>query len=88
MFRIWGKIIKDNHLREDITICDDSLDTRTHKVFRARDEICSAFDLGKPIWLDSNIREFQRHARTRFRQDSFVEHIDFDYLEFHVIEED
>ncbi|MCD8362792.1 MAG: hypothetical protein LUC98_07510 [Lachnospiraceae bacterium] len=88
MFRIWGKIIKDNHLREDITICDDSLDTRTHKVFRALDEICSAFDLGKPIWLDSNIREFQRHARTRFRQDSFVEHIDFDYLEFHVIEED
>ncbi|MCC8140179.1 MAG: hypothetical protein LIO67_07795 [Lachnospiraceae bacterium] len=88
MFRVWGKIIKDNHLRNDITVCDDSKDTRTHKVFHALDEICHAFDLGTPIWLDSNIREFQRHARTRFRQDSFVEHIDFDFLEFHVIEED
>jgi hypothetical protein len=46
------------------------------------------FDLGKPIWLESNIREFQRHAKTRFHQDSFIEEIDFDYLEFHVIEED
>ncbi len=88
MFRVWGKIIKDNHLLKNITICDDSADTRTHKVFRALDDICHAFDLGKPIWLDSNIREFQRHARTRFRQDSFVEQIDFDFLEFHVIEED
>ncbi|MCD8249458.1 MAG: hypothetical protein LUC60_06360 [Lachnospiraceae bacterium] len=88
MFRVWGKIIKDNHLRCDITICDDSEDTRTQKVFHALDEICRAFDLGVPIWLDSNVREFQRHARTRFRQDSFVEHIDFDFLEFHVIEED
>ncbi|MCD8196546.1 MAG: hypothetical protein LUE24_05195 [Lachnospiraceae bacterium] len=88
MFRVWGKIIKDNHLLKDITTCDDSADTRTHKVFRALDDICRAFDLGKPIWLDSNIREFQRHTRTRFRQDSFVEQIDFDFLEFHVIEED
>ena len=27
-------------------------------------------------------------AKTRFRQDSFVEEIDFDYLEIQVIEED
>lgn len=27
-------------------------------------------------------------AKTRFRQDSFIEHIEFDYLEIQVIEED
>lgn len=88
MFRIWGKLFQDNHLLKDITICNDSNESRTQKVFHALDEICTEFDLGKPIWLESNIREFQRHAKTRFYQDSFIEEIDFDYLEFHVIEED
>lgn len=72
----------------DTTICDDRDDSRTHKVFHALDEICYQFDLSKPIWLESNIREFKRHAKTRFRQDSFVDEVDFDFLEFQVIEED
>lgn len=88
MFRVWGKIFKDNRMLKDITICNDEKDTRTHKVFHALDEICYAFDLSKPIWLDTNIREFKQHARTRFFQDSFVDEIDFDFLDFHVIEED
>ena len=88
MFRIWGKLFKDNHLIKDTTSCNDSDSSRTQKVFSALDEICNEFDLGKPIWLESNIREFKRHAKTRFHQDSFIEEIDFDYLEFHVIEED
>ena len=88
MFRLWAKIWKENHMLRDTVIIDDREDTRTHKVFRARDEVCIRFDLGKPIWLDSNIREFQQHAKTRFRQDSFIEQIPFDYLEFQIIEED
>lgn len=88
MFRVWGKLFRDNRMIRDITVCNDAEDTRTHKVFHAMDEICYVFDLSKPIWLDSNIREFRRHARTRFFQDSFLDDIDFDYLDFHVIEED
>ena len=88
MFRLWGKEFKDNHMLKDTTICDDSGDTRTHKVFRALDEVCYTFDLGKPIWLDRNVDEFKRHAKTRFYQDNFVEEIEFDFLDIHVIEED
>ena len=88
MFRVWGKLFKDNRMLKDLTVCDDSQDTRTHKVLHALDEMCYAFDLSKPIWLDSNVREFQRHAKTRFRRDSFVDEVDFDFLEFQVIEED
>ena len=54
---------------------------------QALDEICHEFDLSQPIWLDSNIRYFQLHDKTRFTKDSFIESIDFDYLEFQVIEE-
>lgn len=88
MFRLWAKIFKDNRMLRDTTICDDTEDTRTHKIFRALDEVCYQFDLGKPMWLDSTVDEFKRHAKARFYQDNFVEQIPFDYLEIHVIEED
>lgn len=86
--RIWFKMIKDNRLLKDTTITDESGETRTHKIFNALDAVCYEFDLGKPIWLDSNVNEFKRHAKTRFTQDSFIEHIEFDFLELQVIEED
>ena len=88
MFRMWGKIWKDNHLIQDSVICngDYSL-SRTQMVFQALEDLCYQFDLGKPIWLDANIRSFQCDDKTRFSQDNFVEAIDFDYLEIHVIEE-
>ena len=88
MFRLWAKTFKDNHLIKDTVIEDTSADTRTHKVFRALDETCYQFDLGKPIWLDVTVQDFRRHAKARFYQDNFVETIEFDYLEIQVIEED
>lgn len=64
--RIWFKIYTDTHLMRDITIENDSDDTRTHKIFKALEDACLAFDLGKPIWLDSNVSDFKRHGKTRF----------------------
>ncbi len=87
MFRLWAKEFKDTRMIKDLTVEDTSDESRTHKVFNAIDKICSEFDLGKPIWLDKNITEFKRFAKTRFYADNFVEHIEFDYLEIHVIEE-
>ena len=86
--RIWFKVIKDNHLLQDTTITNTTDDTRTHKVFGALEEACYEFDLGRPIWLEANVSEFKRNAKTRFRQENFVENIEFDFLEMHVIEED
>ena len=86
--RIWFKVFDDTHLVMTETIEDFSDETRTHKIFKTLEEACYRFDLGKPIWLDANVEEFQRHAKTRFYQDSFIEEIDFDYLEMQVLEED
>ena len=86
--RIWGKIVKDNRLLRDMTITDESSDTRTHKIFRALEQICEAFDLPVPSWLDINISDFKQHKKTRFTQDCFVgEQIEFDYLELQILEE-
>lgn len=87
MFRLWGKIWKDNRMLKDTVIYDDTDDTRTHKIFHALDSICYEFDLSKPIWLDSNIAEFKKHDKTRFRSDNFVDSIEFDFLEIQIIEE-
>lgn len=88
MFRIWGKIWKDNHLINDYVYEDSTEDTRTHKVFNGIEKMAYEFDLPKPIWLDKNINEFKRDSRTRFYSDSYIEEIEFDYFEILVIEED
>lgn len=87
MFRLWGKIFKENRMVRDTVVCIEEEDTRTHKIFRALEEICYEFDLSKPIWLNHTISEFQRHDKARFYQDNFVDSIDFDYLEIQIIEE-
>lgn len=87
--RIWGKIMKDNRLVKDevVEIYDYGM-SRTKKVYRALEEMCYRFDLAKPIWLDVNKDDFIRHARTKFTKDNFIEDIEFDFLDFQVIEED
>ncbi len=88
MFRLWAKMISENRLLKETCLEDAGKDTRTHKVFRALEEACVQFDLSRPIWLDKNIAEFKRYSKTRFTADNFIEPIDFDYLEIHIIEED
>lgn len=89
MFRLWAKIWKENRMLKDMVVCNDDPEmTRTHKIFAALEEICLKFDLSKPLWLESTIADFKKHDRTRFTQDNFIDKIDFDFLEIHVIEED
>lgn len=88
MFRVWARIFKENHMLRDTVAVDPSDKNRTRKVFACLEEACKELDLPVPIWLETNISEFKRISKTRFRKDSFIEQIDFDYLEFQVIEED
>lgn len=88
MFRLWAKIFENNRMISDTCVTDESVDTRTHKVFRAIEKACNQFDLSVPVWLDKNIADFKRLSKTRFNQDNFIESIPFDYLEIQVIEED
>jgi len=49
------------------------------------------FRLWGKIWKSNHLikdTDFKRHSKTRFYQDSFIEQIEFDYLEIQVIEED
>ena len=61
---------------------------KKHKNWLNKELMCYEFDLPKPIWLESNKKDFILHDRTRFRQESFIEGVDFDYMDFQVIEDD
>lgn len=61
-----GKIWKDNRLLQDTVVCDDSKDTRTHKIFRGLEQICYEMDLGNPIWLDSTVKDFKNMTKPDF----------------------
>ncbi|MBE5850099.1 MAG: hypothetical protein E7298_08080 [Lachnospiraceae bacterium] len=86
--KFWARTFKDNRMTRDMVITNTEEDTRTHKVFAAIEKIGYDFDIARPIWLDSNISDFKRYSKVRFYQDSFIEEVPFDYLEFSVLEED
>ena len=86
--RFWFKLWKDTRLKKELTIERNEKDTRTHKVLHAVEDAVHEFDIGMPIWLEKNIKDFKRASRCRFYQDSFVEALDYDYLEVQVLEED
>ena len=79
MFRMWCKLFDDRgHLIKDTVIKNADSDlNRTRKIFAAIHDACYKFDLAEPIWLDSNVSEFQRHSKVRFTKDNFVEDIEF-----------
>ncbi len=86
--KFWAKTFKENRMIRDMVVENHDNDTRTHKVFFAIDKISYEFDISRPIWLSSNISDFQKYSKVRFGQDSFIEDVPFDYLEFSVLEED
>jgi hypothetical protein len=88
MFRLWVREFKDTRMLKDVVIEDASSDTRTHKIFNSLEKACHELDLAVPIWLNKNIEDFKRTSKCRFRKESFIEEVPFDFLEIQVIEED
>ncbi len=86
--KFWARTFKENHMIADTVIENTDDDTRTHKVFDAIEKASTFFDISRPIWLDLNISDFKKYSKVRFYQDSFIDEIPFDYLEFLVLEED
>ncbi|SCY27438.1 hypothetical protein SAMN02910370_01938 [Lachnospiraceae bacterium XPB1003] len=86
--RLWFRLWKNTRLIKQTVIERSEDDTRTHKINHAIEDACQEFDLGTPIWLEKNIKDFKRSGRVRFTGDSFIEGIEFDYMEMSVLEED
>ncbi len=89
MFRLWGKIYKNNKIIKDTVInVDEDNQSREQLTEFCLDKICVAFDLQHPIWLNDNHKDYPAYGRTSFKEDHFIEQIDFDYLEIEIIEDE
>ena len=84
MFRLSGKCVRHTKIILNAVINEKS---RTEKVLGAVTALAAEFDLPSPLWLEKNIRDFKRRARTRFTADNFLEALPFDYMEIEVLEE-
>ena len=59
MFRLWCKIFENTHLIKDTVIENNNPAlSRTAKILDGLESACYEFNLGKPMWLDSNIKTF------------------------------
>ena len=89
MFRIWGKLMKNNRFLKDMVVeIDNPSLTREERIDDALDQFTLAFDIQKPMWFDKNTKDMKQFSRTHFYADQFIESITFDYLEIEIIEED
>jgi hypothetical protein len=88
MFRLWGKIRKNNRTIRDIVVSSEeaglSKEERLHECIQ---KICYEFDLQRPMWLPKNQREYDKYHMAALSQDNFIETIHFDFLELELIDE-
>ena len=83
MPRLWARIIKNQRIEQQMTaFCtlDETEETLT--------EICRAFDIPRPLWLNKHCREFGEFRRTRFLPEHFMESVPFDRMEVEFIDPD
>ncbi|HZK35246.1 MAG TPA: hypothetical protein VFD33_08050 [Bacillota bacterium] len=89
MYKVWGRIRKNNKYIMDMVVkCDLDDHSKEDCLHKCIQKICYEFDLQRPVWFPKNQREFQDLGLITFNQDNFIETIDFDVLEIEVIEDE
>lgn len=87
MFRLWGKILKNNMIVTDQVFELNAPDLSVNeKINKGMESLCYHFDIQKPMWFSDNTNDMTQIGKTRFMNHHFIEEIDFDYLEIDIIE--
>ncbi|OPJ62421.1 hypothetical protein [Clostridium oryzae] len=84
MFRINGRIIKNNKIVKDLVVEDNLEGSYQDKLKRCIDKICKEIDIARPYWLPVNVHEYNKRRKVIFDYNNFIDDIDFDKF---VIEE-
>jgi len=88
MFRLWGKIRKNNKTVRDIVVASEEPGlSNEERLQECIQKICYEFDLQRPMWLPKNQRDYEKYQRVELIQDNFIETIPFDFLELELIDE-
>lgn len=82
MARLWGRIIVKHRIERQMTVpcTPDGVD-------EAVNELCHAFDISCPIWLDKHVKEFNSFRQTAFLPEHFMEDVPFQKFEIEYLDD-
>ncbi|MDE6474433.1 MAG: hypothetical protein K2L70_04975 [Clostridia bacterium] len=77
--KIWARLVTDDKIQKDILYNSPLKMSRANYEAWLRD-ICHQLDVPNPVLLDHHFKNFVNFHNTKFRQDDFVETLDYDML--------
>lgn len=79
MFRIWAKVMKDDHIVNQ-TVYESEEKFTYSQFFTYLSQICDALDVPTPVLLKPHIFNYAKFNHVIFRPSDFMESIPFDKL--------
>lgn len=78
MHKIWGKLLKNQKIVNDVTLTLNSYDV--DNLYDYLKEICYSLKVETPILLEKHLNQFAEYNLTKFTKDDFIDFINFDSL--------
>lgn len=75
--KIWARLVSDDKIKKD-TLYSSSLKLSKDNYELWLRDICHILDVPNPVLLDHHFKNFVNFHNTKFRQDDFVETLDYD----------
>ena len=83
MIKIWGKVLKNDHITKQKTI---EIDASKCTFFDMLKEMCVGLNIPTPVLLDKHVYDFNMFSFCTFKPDDFIEVVKFDRFEVRHIE--
>ncbi|MDE6411995.1 MAG: hypothetical protein K2L02_05645 [Clostridia bacterium] len=80
MFRIWAKVLKDEHIQKQF-VYESEEKFSYSDFFTYLSDICVELDVPTPVLLKTHIFNYAKFNHVAFRPDDFIEQITFDKLQ-------
>ena len=87
MLKVWGKIIKNGKLIKSETFTSGKA-ALEEAMLEALEYFGKVFDIEVPMWQSNHTVELVAFRRIIFREDDFIDKINFDRFEIEVLERD
>ena len=79
MFRIWAKVLKEEHIIKQ-TVYESEKKFTYSQFFKYLAEICESLDIPTPVLLKSHVFNYAKFNHVIFRPADFMESISFSKL--------
>ena len=77
--KIWARLVTNDKIQKDMLYNSPlKLSLQNYEVWLR--EICHQLDVPNPVILDHHYKNFVNFHNTKFKQDDFVESLDYDVL--------